>query len=153
MRPTVYLAGQITGLTYNRANDWRLTVTRDLADCGIKAISPLRCKEFLAALESISGHGAEYSHMSVLSSPRGVMTRDRFDAMRCNVLFCNLLGTTVPSIGTCMEIAWADSRRTPIVAVMEESGNPHDHMMINEAIGFRVPTIEEGVATVKAILL
>lgn len=91
--------------------------------------------------------------MGVLSQARSVMTRDRFDATRCDVLFVNLLGAKAPSIGTVMEIAWADSKRTPIVCVMEKAGNPHEHMMVNEAIGFRVETLEDAVHVTKSILL
>jgi hypothetical protein len=36
------------------------------------------------------------------------MTRDRFDATRCDVLLVNLLGAERVSIGTMMEVAWAD---------------------------------------------
>ncbi|MGZ5095552.1 MAG: hypothetical protein ACXWCH_30925, partial [Burkholderiales bacterium] len=81
-----------------------------------------------------------------------VMTRDRFDATRCDVLLVNLLGTTRVSIGTVMEIAWADAKRIPIVVAMEPQGNPHEHMMIAEAIGFRVPTLDEALHIVKAII-
>jgi hypothetical protein len=80
------------------------------------------------------------------------MTRDRFDATRCDVLLVNLLGAERVSIGTVMEIAWADLRRTPIVAVMEE-GNVHEHGMVNEAIGFRVTTLDEALNIIKSILI
>jgi hypothetical protein len=80
------------------------------------------------------------------------MTRDRFDATRCDVLLVNLLGAKTVSIGTVMEIAWADNVRTPIVVAMEAKGNLHEHAMITEAIGFRVPTLEEAIDVVKAII-
>ena len=68
-------------------------------------------------------------------------TRDRFDATRCDLLFVNLLGAKETSIGTVMEIAWADLLRKPIVLAIEPEGNIHDHGMIKEAIGFRVPSL------------
>jgi hypothetical protein len=52
-----------------------------------------------------------------------------------------------------MEIAWADANRTPIVCAIEAAGNCHEHMMIREAIGWRVPSLEEALNVVKAILL
>ena len=36
---------------------------------------------------------------------------------------------------------------------MEPDGNPHEHGMIKEALGFRVPTLEEAILIVKSILL
>jgi predicted small integral membrane protein len=94
----------------------------------------------------------EYGHLSPLSSPRGIMTRDRFDATRCDVLLVNLLGAAKVSIGTVMEIAWADLKRTPIVACIEATGNPHEHCMVNEAVGFRCTSLDEGLHVVRSIL-
>jgi hypothetical protein len=36
---------------------------------------------------------------------------------------------------------------------MEPEGNPHEHGMILEAIGFRVPGLEEALHIIKAMLL
>ena len=152
IHPTVYLAGPITGLDFKGATDWRRSVAADLATAGITSYSPMRCKEYLAQCGTLSGHGREYGKLGTLSTPRAVMTRDRFDATRCDVLFVNLLGADRVSIGTVMEIAWADLSRTPIVCAIAPHGCPHDHMMITEAIGFRVPTLDEAVAITKAIL-
>lgn len=149
----VYLAGPITGLDFKGCTDWREFAKAELSAVGIKGLSPMRAKEYLAALAGpISGTGEEYAHLGVLSLPRGVMTRDRFDATRCDVLLVNLLGAKAVSIGTVMEIAMADVCRTPIVCAMEPTGNPHEHMMIAEAIGFRVPALDEALHVVKAIL-
>jgi nucleoside 2-deoxyribosyltransferase len=152
MKPTVYLAGPITGLNYNGCTEWREEVTAALAP-GIKAFSPMRAKAYLKSIAEISGTGVEYAHMGVLSQARSVMTRDRFDATRCDVLLVNLLGAKAVSIGTVMEMAWADLARTPIVCVMEKTGNQHEHMMVNEAIGFRVETLDEAVHVINSILL
>ena len=150
----VYLAGPITGLTYKGATDWRDVAKADLAAVGIKGLSPMRGKEYLAKLQgTISGTGEEYAHLGVLSLPRGVMTRDRFDATRCDVLLVNLLGAKAVSIGSVMEIAWADLSRIPVVCAIEPNGNPHEHMMIAEAIGYRVPSLDEALHIIKAILL
>jgi nucleoside 2-deoxyribosyltransferase len=150
----VYLAGPITGLTFDTATDWRKQASDELWKSYIKCFSPLRGKEYLAQLEgTISGTGEEYAHLGVLSLPKGVITRDRFDATRCDVLLVNFLGATQVSIGTCFEIAWADAARIPIVCAMEEKGNPHIHMMVLEAIGYKVPTLAEALHIVKAILI
>lgn len=154
MTHTIYLAGPITGLTYDGAEDWRAYARIELARAGIRALSPLRGKEYLRSIPgNLTADCAGYDVLSCLSSPRGIMTRDRFDATRCDVLIVNLLGAKAVSIGTVMEIAWADSVRTPVVVVMEPSGNPHEHAMITEAIGFRVTTLDEALHVAKAILI
>lgn len=149
---TVYLAGPITGLSFRGCTDWRNEAIKDLSAAGIKGLSPMRGKDYLAHLEKISGTGEEYKHLGVLATPRAVMTRDRFDATRCDVLLVNLIGAKQVSIGTVMEIAMADIKRTPIVCAIEPENNPHEHMMIAEAIGFRVESLEAALHTVKAIL-
>lgn len=148
----VYLAGPITGLSYAGCTDWRLHAKAELHKAAIVGLSPMRGKEYLSHLESISGTGEEYAHLGVLSTSRGVMTRDRYDATRCDVLLVNLLGAKAVSIGTVMEIAWADLSRIPIVCAIEEKGNPHEHMMVAEALGYRVPTLDDALHVVRAIL-
>ena len=50
-----------------------------------------------------------------------------------------------------MEIAWADLSRTPVILAMEK-GNINEHAMINEAVGFRVDTVDEALNLAIAIL-
>jgi hypothetical protein len=76
------------------------------------------------------------------------MVRDHFDATRCGVVLANLLGTDRVSIGTVMEIAWCYEARVPLVVVMEEDGNPHDHPMVNEAASYRVTTLDQAVGVI-----
>lgn len=152
---TVYLAGPISGLNFEGATEWRERVIGELAAANIKGLSPMRAKDYLRdAYDAAGGFSAtceEYGHLSPLSGPRGIMTRDRFDATRCDVLLVNLLGAERVSVGTIMEIAWADLCRTPIVVAIEP-GNVHEHAMVDQAIGFRCGTLEEAVHVVKAIL-
>lgn len=148
----VYLAGPITGLDYKGSTDWRKIAKHELNRHGIGGLSPMRGKEYLAALGVLSGTGEEYAHLSVISNSRGVMTRDRYDATRCDVLLVNLLGAKSVSVGTVMEIAWADLKRIPIVVAIEATGNPHEHMMLSEAYGYRVPSLQEALHITKLIL-
>lgn len=149
---TVYLAGPITGLSFKGCTDWREQVCADLNTLGIKGLSPMRAKDYLAHLDNISGTGEEYGHLGVLSTPRGVITRDHYDCTTCDVLLVNLLGAKQVSIGTVAEIAWAWMKRTPIVIAIEPKGNIHEHMFILEMTGFRVESLQQAVATVGAIL-
>lgn len=80
------------------------------------------------------------------------MTRDFYDCTTCDILLVNLLGAKSVSIGTVMEIAWAYQKRTPIVLAIESEGNIHEHLMIDEARGFRVPTLQEALDVVVSIL-
>lgn len=144
MTKTVYLYGPITGLTYAGAQDWRAWMRDQLAPHGIDAVSPLRFKHYLAQLSKISGHGREYSDMGVLSAQQGVLTRDKFDVLRADMLLGNFLAAKIPSIGSMFEQAWAHLHHKPIAVAIEEpgSGNPHDHMFFNGTVGFSVRSLE-----------
>ena len=145
----VYLAGPITGLSFEGCTDWREYAIKDLSTAGITGLSPMRAKDYLQS-ESIVGDAYENT---VLSSSRGIITRDRWDTTRCDVILVNFLGAERVSIGTIMELAWADLARIPSIVVMEPKQNEHEHSMVREATGFRVETLEEGLNVAKAILL
>ena len=151
----VYLAGPITGFNYIDCTDWRDHVRLQLSLAGLRGLSPMRGKEYLRKIAEnvpFTADGDKYAVQGPLSTNRGIITRDRFDSTRCAVLFVNLLGAKQVSIGTCIEIGWADANRTPIVCVMEK-GNPHEHGMIMEAIGYRVESLGEAIDITKAILI
>lgn len=140
MKYSVYLAGPISGKSYDESINWRNKVIEELNDFNVSCLSPMRCKECL-----------KYGRNSVITSSRGVITRDRWDCTRCDILLVNLLGADKVSIGTVMEIAWADANRKPIILIMEED-NVHDHIMIQECAGFVVSTLEDGIDVIKSII-
>jgi nucleoside 2-deoxyribosyltransferase len=146
MNYAVYLAGPITGLAYEAATDWRENVITSLPE-HIKGLSPMRGKQYLGNEAYIKDSYSEH----VMSTTKAIVTRDRFDATRCDVLLVNLVGATKVSIGTVMEIAWADAARIPIVVAMEK-GNVHEHGMLVQVSGYVVETLEEAVSIVKHIL-
>jgi len=146
----IYLAGAITSLNYAQATDWRIKVAEELFP--LECLSPLRYKSYLSE-EKVILDSYDQETYSALSTPRGILARDFYDATRCDLIFVNLLGTTRVSIGTMLEIAWAYGKRIPIIQVIEKTGNIHEHSMVNECVDFRVETLEEGIHIAKAILL
>lgn len=154
-RPSVYLAGPITGLTYDDGQDWRVEAQEWLAAEGIDGYSPLRAKTHLRALGVLDNAGtpsSAYIGLNALSEPQGITTRDRFDCTGRDMVLVNFVGAERISIGTCIELGWADATRTPIVIAMEDD-NVHRHAMVNQAAGFIVPTLEDALVVCKAVLL
>ena len=154
-RPSVYLAGPIKNRTYSGATSWREYVKILLEDDGIDAFSPMRAKQYLKGLDEVGNDLLKDSYAQFpLSTNKAILHRDRHDCTKCDIVLVNLLGAEQVSIGTVMEVAWADAARVPVVLVMEKDGsNPHEHGLLVEACGFRVDSLDEGIWMVKAILL
>ena len=144
----VYLAGPITGLSWEDATEWRNRMVNELKPLGIDCYSPLRAKTYLSHLDTIPNA----TTTQPLSTARGIYTRDRWDATRCDVLFVNFLNAPRISIGTILEIAWADSYDIPIILVMEDD-NVHHHAMVMECAGFVVSTLDDGIHILKSLLI
>lgn len=142
----VYLCGPMTGETYDQATCWRNTVEHALMCRGIETIDPLRGKAFL----EVDGVLGNTNGKHPLESAAGIVTRDHWDVSRCDVLFVNLLGAKIVSIGSCFEIAWAYERKIPIVVIMEPEGNIHEHCFIDICSGgFRVSSLDAAVKLIE----
>lgn len=144
----VYLAGPITGLTYAEARQWRKEFSYDLPE-SIKCYCPLRGKNYLSSKRTLT---AVATSNKPLSTSKGILSRDHFDVMTCDVLVVNFIGATRVSIGTVAEIAWAYNAKKPIVLIMDKD-NIHDHDFINEMADFTVQSLNEAKELVKTILL
>jgi len=147
-KPCIYLAGPITGLTFDGCTEWRDQFTELMGD-DYRCLSPMRAKDFLQNQKSLAAQG--YSEFT-LSTQKAINTRDHFDCTRANLIVMNMLGAKIVSIGTCIEVGWAFQARVPILLIMEKEGNIHDHAMLRECIGWQVETIEEAATIAKAIL-
>lgn len=153
MRPLVYLAGGIAGLSGWDAIEWREEATKALFDRQIETLSPMRAKHNLLTKRTISPNYRDYDFFGPFFTSRGIMARDFNDVKRADALLVNLLGLTQPSLGTIMELAWAYAMQKPAVVAIEKSGNPHDnHPMIHEATAFRVETLDEAIDAVAVVL-
>jgi nucleoside 2-deoxyribosyltransferase len=148
----VYLAGPIAGLTYGECSGWREYARERLRAEGINAYSPLRGKEYLDTVGRLSGDAKQYQHLGVFATSKAIMTRDSFDVRRADVVLVNLLGADRVSIGTMFEIAWAYDRHIPVVCAIEPSGNVHEHLFVQESIGFRTESVDEAISITIAIL-
>jgi len=145
---SVYLSGPITGESYDDVTDWREETAAVLASYEITALSPLRHKGYLAGETYIAPSYDEHT----MSKQKAITIRDRWDVMRSDIVLVNLLDTNRISIGTVMELAWADAFRKPIVLVME-NGGMHSHPLLEEVCAFHVETLEEGIEVLKGLLV
>ncbi len=148
MAKKIYLAGPISGLTYEGAQDWRTDFTERI-DQRIECFSPLRGKDYLKMRGPLEGSYAEFP----LSTDRGITARDRNDCMGADLVIFNMLGAKRVSIGTMVEFGWADAARVPSVLIMEKEGNLHEYPMVREIASFRVDNVEDAIAIAEIVLL
>lgn len=144
----VYTAGPIAGLSYTEArHGWREQIA-GMLDGSISVYSPMRFKDVLKDELSFHPHGYEWP----IATNKGIVTRDRMDVSKADLMIVNLTGAKTVSIGTMVEFGWADANRVPIITIMEQSGNIHDHAFIRELSGYIVETLEEAAFIANAIL-
>ena len=148
---TIYLCGAITGLSGKQARyGWRAEVHDALADTDIECISPMRHKDNLMDVSTLSPLG---NPELVMSCASGLTARDRFDVARSDVLFCNLLEATQVSSGSMIEFGWADALRIPILCCIEADGsNPNEHAMLQELTDWRCGSTKEGIEVIRHVL-
>ena len=141
MSDRVYLAGPITGSTYEESIAWREEAAVTLNSNGYVVLDPMRGKKSLKGKGLL---GSDYQN-TILSNKHAIFSRDRADVMSANIILCNLTGATRVSIGTMMELAWAYDNNAYIVVVMEKE-NVHRHAFVEEVAGVIFPKIENAIA-------
>lgn len=133
---TVYLAGPISGLSYEQArHGWREQFQSILATLPgkdashIHLLSPMRAKDFLLKQVSLDGAPGSYEQHP-LSRDIGIIGRDYNDVRNCDVMLANFLEADRVSIGTVWEFGAAYAHQKVIIAVVPEENHPHNHVFI-----------------------
>ena len=161
IKPLVYLAGPISGQSYEGSVDWREEAHERLAP-DIECFSPMRGKEFLDQLKGIlpannegwKGQGFTSLEKELIQQ-HAIVRRDFWDVERCDMILANLLPaeeTEMVSIGTCYEMSLALWLRKIVVVVMGE-GNIHDHYFVRESAWVVVKTMEEAYTALRLAAL
>jgi len=156
-RLSVYLAGPITGLSYDGAVGWRDEVVRRLAVTAphLHCMDPMRAKQHLADVGEIGAFG----HAGALLDGHAVVSRDLFDVGRADVVLMNLTGARQISIGCMVELGWARAHGKFVMVVLpdaERAGigsttNPHDHLFVHELASSVVGDIDAALAILETM--
>ncbi len=108
MNETVYLAGQITGLTYGDAMQWRDMAIEELTEMGYDVFSPMRHKRNLAGRfdeETLPHHHETF---------RDPFERDILDIARSDFM---IVFQYDGSVGTLIEMGEAHARGVHVILV------------------------------------
>lgn len=155
--PLVYLAGPIQHTDWEGATDWRDRVTAELTDYGVFTLDPMRGKDFLEKHvkgtfgESWNGKTESYNLDDPWATAHGITHRDRWDVSRCGILLANFTGADKVSVGTVLELGWANAWGKYIIVVMDDT-NPHWHGMIKEIADIIVPDLDNAIDRICILL-
>lgn len=150
----VYLAGPITGQSYENATDWREDFTIKVSEAThrcVQCFSPMRGKHYLQSSQDIAVMGNE--KLGIMSGGPAVLARDFYDVKTSELIVVNLLGASKVSIGSMFEVAWAHALQIPVVLIIEDDFvNVHTHSMLFAMCGFKVNNIEDAISIVTRFL-
>ena len=148
MTNRIYLAGPMSGITVEEAQEWRDYVANELSigsDNAIRCFSPLR-----GSAITVNSDGA-IMDSSINPAPsatnKAITVRDYLDCAKADLIFANFLGAKKLSIGTIMEMGFGYAHRVPIIAVMEPDNIHGFHPMMKEAFTYRFTNLEDAIQT------
>jgi len=140
------MSGPMAGLTYEEGTEWREYV-KDKLDGVANCLSPYRGKDYFRG-QTIKNQ--EYTQ--VLSTPKAIKIRDQWDTMNADVVLLNLSNYQLFSIGSIIEVGWADAARVPVVAVIPSESEYFKHPILTQACAYIVQDLDEAINIVKVLL-
>lgn len=144
----IYTAGPITGLSYDEVMSRYNTQTKMFKEFGYEVFCPMTGKEYLRNETELKATG--YSHKP-LSTDRAIKGRDKWMVGQVDVVFVDFSSSgDRASIGSVMEMAWADEFNKHIVAVIPE-GNIHNHSFVLQCADIVFTNVEEAYLYLKTL--
>jgi nucleoside 2-deoxyribosyltransferase len=123
------MAHPISGQSYVSVMSYYTRVTKLLKKFGYEVLCPMTGKEMLRTDMKLRSHGLD---QSPVTTNHAISERDRWMVSSSDIVYLNLLGATMASIGCCMELAWAHDKGKHTIVVLEP-GNIHEHAFVLEA--------------------
>lgn len=137
---TIYCARPISGCDYQLVVDYYHRIGSRLSLAGFRVLTPMCGKEYLRTDPKLKAHG----HGAPVSTNHAVKERDKWMVQTSNLVFVNLIDTDRVSIGSVMELAWADAFGAhSIVALSAE--NIHRHAFVLDCADIVFPGEEEAL--------
>lgn len=135
----VYLAGPITGCTYDGAVEWRDELGWRGETSQWELVSPMRGKAVFAPA------ALDEPLTSTFDDDGAAVARDLWDIRRADVVLVNLLGAERVSIGTMCELGYAHALGKLIVVVLEDADVIHDHLFVHTLASKVVDSLDDAI--------
>jgi len=124
----IYLARPISGCTREQVLGYYDRASKVLRAAGYQILSPMKGKAHLRTEKRY--RPKDYRHP--IATNHSIFHRDRWMVGQADVVYTNLIGAQAVSIGSMMELAWANEFNKYVVVSMEPD-NPHQHAFVLEA--------------------
>lgn len=144
----IYLAGPITGKSFEEVINRYQEKTMLLVDFGYEVLSPMTAKGGLKGVTAFTSTG----YSGPVANDHAIFRRDHWMVSQADVVLADLSNASQVSIGTMMEMAWASHLGKHVVLVMPH-GNVHEHAFVKEATDVRFGDIEEAYDYLKELSL
>jgi len=136
----IYTAGPISGQGFDQVMRRYQGQVNRLRELGYDVICPMTGKAYLRNELEFKAHG--YDEHPV-STNHAIKERDRWMVGSVDVVLVDFTECNgVVSIGSCMELAWADELKKHTIVVMEK-GNIHQHCFILECADIIFPSMAD----------
>jgi nucleoside 2-deoxyribosyltransferase len=150
MSKSVYLAGPITGLTYDDARfGWRKEFGERMTEHGVTVLSPMRHEGHLA---EVKGPLDKDYPSHIFSHGKMIVAKDFLDIDVSAIVVANFMGAKKASLGTVAEIGYAAAKGKTIVVIRDKDDAIHNHPFINEPAAVVVDNLEDAIAITGSLL-
>ncbi len=126
----VYCAHPISGETWENVVGYYEAIKIKLTQLGFQVFHPMTGKSEIRT--EIKERFQPANSKSTVASNHAIFERDRWMVSQADVLYLDLTGATMTSIGCMMELAWASLLDKYTVVIMEKD-NIHMHAFVLEA--------------------
>lgn len=126
----IYVAHQISGLTFNEVVNYYLSMKHKLTEMGYEVLCPMTAKGFLRTDKSEVFKPKDYKYPQATN--HAIFERDKWMVSDCDVLYCDFTRSDRILIGCLFEIAWAALLGKHTVLVIPDD-NIHQHAFVLEA--------------------
>lgn len=144
----IYTAGPISGQSYEQVMKRYTEQVKILRGIGYDVLCPLTGKGHLRTEQEFKAHGYDNNP---LSCNHAIKERDRWMVGQADIVLVDFTDCKdIVSIGSCMELAWADELKKHSIVIMDEK-NIHQHCFIIECADIIFSTMIEAYTYLKQL--
>lgn len=145
----IYLAGPMTGLSWEKTLAWREHVEVELGR-DWKILSPARPQQDQDRTKVLKLQTQENNELNLWDTATGVVASDTFLIDQSDWVLANFLGAEKISVGTVWELGYAYHARKKIIVLMSKE-DIHNHPFTRRGVDMFTDDIEQVIEFFKRI--